>query len=64
MKKKTTLVLLLLSAFATPARPGDDVARLVEMISHFGAPGAVAADLQINRLLGRSSVPFRPRETY
>jgi hypothetical protein len=34
------------------------------VISHFGAQGAVAADLQTTRLLGRTSVPFRPRETY
>jgi hypothetical protein len=34
------------------------------VISHFGAQGAVAADLQIVRLLGRTTVPFRPREAY
>lgn len=34
------------------------------VISHFGAQGAVAADLQIVKHQDRTTVPFRPRETY
>jgi hypothetical protein len=49
---------LVLSSFGLRNAAGSVV------ISHFGALGAVAADLEIVRLLGRTSVPFRPRQDY
>jgi hypothetical protein len=49
---------LVLSSFGLHSAVGSVV------ISHFGGLGAVAADLETVRLLGRTSVPFRPRQDY